>query len=116
MALVGLVAPSAAVMLISTALSPIVFVAAAIRPLRRLLIPAAPDERSLPKFAEVRQVAHEYRDFPLYRAPQLLVNSLGFALPTLLLTATFGAAAAGFYAVTQMVMGLPSALIGRAVG
>lgn len=118
MALVGLFAPSAAVMLLATALSPLVFVAVAARGLGGLWAPSpspAPARR-LPSVNQLREVAHEYRDFPLYRAPQLLVNSLGFALPTLLLATMFGTSAAGFYALTQMVMGLPSTLIGRAVG
>jgi len=64
----------------------------------------------------LRGVAFQYRHFPLYRAPQLLVNAASLALPVLFLASFFGPAAAGFYTVARRVLAMPSRLIGKAVG
>lgn len=63
----------------------------------------------------LREVAYEYRDFPLYRAPQVVLNAASQSLPVLMLTAFFGPAAAGFYALTRTALGLPSSLLGSSV-
>lgn len=57
-----------------------------------------------------------HRDFPIYRAPQVFIDGLSQSMPILMLTAFFGPAVAGFYAIGKKVLGLPSQLIGRAVG
>lgn len=64
----------------------------------------------------VRDLAKRYRDFPLYRAPQNLINAISQSLPVLMLSAFFDPAAAGFYTLGVAVMGIPSALIGKAIG
>lgn len=56
-----------------------------------------------------------YRDFPLYRAPQNLINAASQSLPVLMLAAFFGPATAGFYTVAKMVTGMPAVLVGKAV-
>lgn len=63
----------------------------------------------------LKEVAYEYRDFPMYRAPQVVLNSASGSLPVLMLTAFFGPAAAGFYTLTRTVLGLPSMLLGASV-
>ena len=63
----------------------------------------------------LRKVAYEYRDFPLYRAPQVVLNAGSQSLPVLMLTAFFGPAAAGFYTLTGTVLSLPSMLLGSSV-
>ena len=60
-------------------------------------------------------LARRYRDFPLYRAPQNFINAVSQTLPVLMLATFFGPAAAGFYTLGKMLMGLPSALVGKAV-
>lgn len=65
---------------------------------------------------ESKKVILEYRDFPIYRAPQVLINGLSQSLPILMLATFFGASAAGFYTLAKTVIGLPSALLGKAVG
>lgn len=60
-------------------------------------------------------VAYEYRDFPLYRAPQVVLNAASQSLPVLMLTVFFGPATAGFYALTRTALGLPSTLLGSSV-
>ena len=81
---------------------------------------SAADETSetgeVAKPVSLRQVAKKYGDFPLYRAPQVWLNSLSHNVPLLMLAALIGPAAAGFYAIARAVLGLPSSLISRAVG
>jgi len=62
------------------------------------------------------RVIKEYRDFPLYRAPQDLINAGSQGLPLILIASLYSAEAAGFYLLARMVAGLPSVLVGKAVG
>lgn len=61
-------------------------------------------------------IAKNYKDFPLLRAPQMLIDSITKSLPVLLLTSFFSPVVAGFYTICNMVLTLPSSLIGKAVG
>ena len=54
-------------------------------------------------------------DFPLFRAPQNFVAALSQAMPIIGLTAGFGPAAAGHYAIAMAIAGAPIMLIGNAV-
>lgn len=63
----------------------------------------------------LRQVAYEYRDFPMYRAPQVVLNAASQSLPVLMLATFFGPAAAGFYTLTRTVLGIPSTLLASSV-
>ncbi len=68
------------------------------------------------KLSPLGTVAHTYRDFPMYRAPQALLNALSQHIPTLMLTAFFGPVPAGFYVLSTHVLTLPSALISESFG
>lgn len=61
-------------------------------------------------------LAYRYRDFPLYRAPQLALNTLSTSAPTLLMASFFGIESAGYYALGATVLAAPLTLIGRSVG
>jgi O-antigen/teichoic acid export membrane protein len=69
-----------------------------------------------PDAASLRYVAYRYRDFPLFRAPQVWLYTVSDSIPTLMLAALLGPAAAGFYTVARRVLGLPGSLISGAVG
>lgn len=60
-------------------------------------------------------LAREYRDFPLLRAPQTIINAFSHSLPTLLLSSFFGPTAAGQYVLAMSVLVAPAALIGGSV-
>lgn len=62
------------------------------------------------------RVANEYKDFPLYRAPEVFLNAISQSLPIILLTTFFGPASVGFYSIGRTVLSLPSQLIGKAIG
>jgi len=64
----------------------------------------------------ISKLAKRHKDFPLYRAPEVLLNSISQSLPTIMLASFFGPASAGFYSVSRMVLGAPSQLIGKSVG
>jgi O-antigen/teichoic acid export membrane protein len=61
-------------------------------------------------------LAREYRDFPLYRAPQDLLNALSHGLPVILLASFYGARVVGFYTLAVSILAAPGTLIGNAVG
>lgn len=66
--------------------------------------------------ASKKELAKRYRDFPLFRAPQVFVKSVSYSLPILMLTSFFGPAAAGYYTIGQRVLDIPAMLISKSVG
>lgn len=64
----------------------------------------------------IKYLVNKYKDFPLYRAPEVSLNALSGSLPILLLTFFFGPASAGFYSIGKTVLNIPSQLIGKSVG
>lgn len=66
------------------------------------------------QLAELRDVAHFYRDFPFLRAPQNFVAALSQSLPVIALTSGFGTDIAGLYAIAIVLAGAPITLIGNA--
>jgi len=68
------------------------------------------------KESDLGALAKRYQDFPIYRAPQDIINAFSQGLPILMLASFFGPAAAGFYTLAKAVMGAPSTLIGKSVG
>lgn len=60
-------------------------------------------------------LAKRHGDFPLLRAPQVLINSVSQSLPVMMLAAFYGTSSAGFYSIALAVLGIPVALIGGSV-
>lgn len=67
------------------------------------------------KNISLKKIAYKYRDFPIYRAPQMVLYAVSQSLPILMLTVFFGAATAGFYALTRTVLSVPINLLGGSV-
>jgi lipopolysaccharide exporter len=59
------------------------------------------------RWARMRALAAEYRDFPLYSATQNIINALSLGLPVLLLSHFFGLTVAGAYAFGMRILGTP---------
>ena len=59
----------------------------------------------------MKQLAKDYRDFPMYAATQNLVNTLSYGLPVLLLTHYYGIAVAGAYAFGVRILQVPMGLV-----
>lgn len=64
----------------------------------------------------VSLVAKKYRDFALYRAPEVTINAASQSLPILMLAAFFGPVSAGFYTLARTIIGIPAGLLGKSVG
>lgn len=64
----------------------------------------------------VRKIVRKYKDFPLYRAPQTIIDSISTAVPVLMLASFFGPASVGFYNIGRTVLNMPTQLIGKSVG
>ena len=67
------------------------------------------------KWARIRQLAKDYRDFPFYSASQDVINSLSLGLPIFLLTHFYGIAVAGAYAFSMRILQTPTGLVLRAL-
>ena len=66
--------------------------------------------------ASILAVAVRYRRFPLLTTWSGLLNIGSLQLPSILFSASFGAAAAGLYALSYKMLVLPTMLVAQAVG
>jgi len=57
--------------------------------------------RSIEVESTLKTLLHHYRDFPYYRTPQILISTLAYNLPFLLMTAFSGTADTGFYLLAR---------------
>jgi O-antigen/teichoic acid export membrane protein len=64
---------------------------------------------------KIRATAHRYVDFPLYRAPQAVVNAFSQSLPLLVLAYFHGPAAVGFFTLSNSVLGAPTQLLSKTI-
>jgi O-antigen/teichoic acid export membrane protein len=67
-------------------------------------------------FTGIRDFAQEYKDFPLYRLPQGIINGITLGLPVVIITSFLGVSAAGQYSLAVLVLGAPVMLLGQVVG
>ena len=111
---IGWLHPAGAVLIVLTTLGQALYSALLFIGARRRY-EGSPAKREQGPSTPLRELAHLHRDFPLYRAPQNFINAASQSLPVLMLAAFFGPAAAGFYTLGKMVLGMPSTLLGDAV-
>jgi len=64
----------------------------------------------------LKGLAKQYKDFPIYRSPQVFLEKLQGSIPVLLLTIFFGPIATGFFTISRTVLSVPSQLIGKSIG
>lgn len=81
----------------------------------RVILPDILSFRYHVRFAKLKQLAKEYRDFPMYAATQNIITTLSSGLPVLLLIHYFGVTVGGAYAFSVRVLLAPMALILRAL-
>ena len=67
-------------------------------------------------FSELVKVAKEYSYFPKYDIVSSIINALIHQLPSIFFSALFSPAIAGYYYMTQRIIGLPLQVIGGAFG
>lgn len=61
-------------------------------------------------------VAAKYKNFPLYTLPSTFINTLSLNINDFLISKNFGLSAVGQYSVSKKLIGLPSSMIGGAIG
>ncbi|MBC6607169.1 oligosaccharide flippase family protein [Hymenobacter sp. BT188] len=66
-------------------------------------------------WTRIREVAHEYREFPLYVLPSGYVSTLSAQLPIFFLTSGFGATIVGLYSFSVTLLEIPVHLTGSAM-
>lgn len=113
-ALAGFVHPIGAVLIVLATLVEALHTLLMLVGIRKRTTIDRSEPSEVPKF-RIIELARRHRDFPLYRAPQIMINAASQSLPVLMLSAFFGPSAAGFYMLSTMVMGMPTALVGMAV-
>jgi O-antigen/teichoic acid export membrane protein len=83
--------------------------------LARLAWKQSKDTFKLVRVADLRSVAYRYRKFPLLSSGSSLLNAAGLQLPAILFASLFGPQIAGWFALSQRLVAIPSVLIGRSV-
>ena len=68
------------------------------------------------KRVKIIALAKKYIDFPKFALPSNLANTLSQHLTSILISSFYSMATLGFYSLVQRVLGMPSSLIGRAIG
>ncbi len=113
----GWIHASAAVLVITTALGPLLHALMLLFGIRRSggasTVDDSPREQHVK--GDTLEVAKRYSDFPLFRAPQMFINTVSQNLPTLVLAAYFGPAAAGYFTLCKQALSMPTHLIGKSV-
>lgn len=111
----GVVYPTAMVLIVTNLVGTVIGTALTYLSWRRLPTEQRLKNESSDHPVSLIQLANRYRDFPLLRTPQNLINALSQTLPVILLSIYFGASAAGQYTLAINVLGIPVALIGGSV-
>jgi O-antigen/teichoic acid export membrane protein len=62
-----------------------------------------------------KEVLKTYSDFPKYRLPTTLLNTLSQHLPSIMLVTFFSPAVGGFYSIAMGVVGMPGSLISASI-
>lgn len=66
-------------------------------------------------WGDLARAASRYRRFPLLSAPSAALNAIVLYAPALIIAAYHGPVIAGYFALTQRVLGVPMATLGKAV-
>lgn len=67
-------------------------------------------------FKRIKQLASQYRNFPLYDAPASMLSFAAFNLPVIILSLYFNKAAIGCFSIILQLLLMPMSLIGSAMG
>lgn len=112
----GLIQSSALVLVCTTALQQALHASMLALAMWRARAHDAGAEETEQAPSSLGELARRHSDFPLFRAPVMLINAVSQHMPTLVLAVYFGPAAAGFFALGKQVLSMPTNLIGKSVG
>jgi O-antigen/teichoic acid export membrane protein len=65
---------------------------------------------------KLKEMAHRYRQFPLFNVPSGLLEKLSGNLPALILIPFFGATVVGLFSMSQRMISVPGSVVARAFG
>jgi O-antigen/teichoic acid export membrane protein len=68
------------------------------------------------RWVKVRWALKRYSEFPLYNSWGILLNTLSWQLPALLLARYFGSASAGYFSIGMRVLSVPMDVIAVSIG
>lgn len=68
------------------------------------------------RWVRLRWAAKRYSEFPLYNSWGILLNTLSWQLPALLLARYFGSASAGYFSIGMRVLSIPMDLVAASIG
>jgi O-antigen/teichoic acid export membrane protein len=111
----GLVHPTAAVLIITNTLGGLLSAVMIFFGLRKTRKASQQEAKVSKTRLSTWALAKRHRDFPLLRAPQVLLNSVSHSLPVIMLATYFGPATVGFYSIASAVLAIPAGLIGNSV-
>jgi O-antigen/teichoic acid export membrane protein len=112
--MLGAICPLAIILIISNILAMLVQVASLLLGFRERL-KVTLDESTKNVSPKLLTVLKDYRDFPRFRTPQILLFVLSNSFPVLILATFYGSAAVGFYSLAYSVLSIPANLIGTSV-
>ncbi|MDZ7795659.1 MAG: oligosaccharide flippase family protein [Candidatus Marinimicrobia bacterium] len=64
----------------------------------------------------IKLLAKRYVDFPKYATPAVLANTSSYQLTNILISSFYSVATLGYYSIVQRILGMPTTLIGNAIG
>ncbi len=111
----GLLHPTALVLIVTNMLGGLIGAGLTFLGWRRVRVSSTEAQVSAEPVVTALDMAKAHRDFPLWRTPRNLIDSVSQGLPTLLLAVFFGASAAGHYGISIAVLGVPAGLIGMSM-
>lgn len=111
----GVVNPTAAILIVTNAFGGFISAGMMIIGFRKTHALEQAEAKEAEARSSIFCLAKKYYDFPLLRAPQVLLNAISHSLPVLMLATYFGPASVGFYSIAFAVLGVPAILIGGSV-
>jgi O-antigen/teichoic acid export membrane protein len=111
----GFMYPTAAVLIVTNTIGGLLSAALMLLGLRKARIAEDQNAEISGSGLSTGAVAKQYRDFPLLRTPQGLLNVVSHSLPVVMLATYFGPSAVGFYSIASTVLAMPAGLIGGSV-
>lgn len=72
--------------------------------------------QSLKEKTDLKIILKKYKNFPLFRAPEVFISSISSGIPILMLTSFFGPDSAGFFSIGRTVLGLPTIILSKSIG
>jgi O-antigen/teichoic acid export membrane protein len=65
---------------------------------------------------KIKILAKRYIDFPKYSTPAVLANTSSYRLTNILISSFYSISTLGYYSLVQRILGMPSFLVGSAIG